>query len=173
MNNISDWAARWRISPRALAELQTLLTAPAFPANVGASTGSENRAQQDIRLAASQRGCRLWRNNVGAYSSKHPPSPGTRWGLANDSAAVNKQVKSSDLIGITPVIVQRSHVGRCLGVFTSIEVKKPGWKYRGTERERAQLAWISMIVASGGFAMFATCPDHLDQILIDTGVSSE
>lgn len=162
--NINEWALRHQITPQALQELQELLSKPAFPATeprLPPGT-SEARAQQEVRLEASKRGLRLWRNNVGAYSESHPPSPGTRWGLANESAAVNKAVKSSDLIGITPVTITPGHVGRILGVFTSIEMKRPGWVYKGNDHEAAQLAWLQLVVSLGGFAMFATDPAHLD-----------
>jgi hypothetical protein len=79
-----------------------------------------------------------------------------RYGLANDSAALSKCLKSSDLIGITPHTVSAYDVGRLLGIFTSIEVKRPGWKYRGTEREQAQHAWLQLIISLGGIGRFST-----------------
>ena len=113
----------------------------------------EQDVQNTIRLEASKQGCRLFRNNVGGLYNKRGDF--VRYGLGNDSAAVNKVLKSSDLIGITPVRIGIEHVGRVLGVFTSIEVKHTDWVYRLTPHELAQLAWINLIKDNGGFAGFA------------------
>jgi len=111
-------------------------------------------AQAEVRLLASKDGARLWRNNVGAGVLQG----GTfvRWGLANESVAMNKALKSADLIGIRPVLITQEHVGRVLGVFVSREVKRPGWRYSGTEREAAQAAWRDLINHLGGDAAFTT-----------------
>jgi hypothetical protein len=66
-----------------------------------------------------------------------------RFGLGNDSAKQNKVCKSSDLIGIDND-----------GKFVSLEIKRPGWVYRGTVEEFAQLNWILFINAMGGRAKF-------------------
>jgi hypothetical protein len=111
--------------------------------------------QARVRLAASQAGARLWRNNVGAGVL----SDGSylRWGLANDSTALNKAVKSGDLIGIKPVLITAGHVGQTLGVFCSREVKRSGWRYNpNNARERAQQAWIDLVRDLGGDAAFTT-----------------
>jgi hypothetical protein len=47
-------------------------------------------------------------------------------------------------------------VGMTIGQFISREVKRPGWKYKGDLRERAQLKWMKIIVALGGDACFTT-----------------
>jgi hypothetical protein len=86
-----------------------------------------------------------------------------RFGLANDSPALSKQIKSSDLIGITPYTITAADIGRLIGIFTSIEVKPPGWVYKGTPREVAQLAWINLILSMGGRARFATGPENTDK----------
>lgn len=114
---------------------------------------SESGVLSDIRLEASQLGCRLWRNNVGATYTQSGQF--MRFGLANDSAALNRAIKSADLIGIKPVLITQAHLGTVIGQFLSREVKHPGWKYAGTERERAQLAWAELINSLGGDACFA------------------
>ena len=66
-----------------------------------------------------------------------------RFGLGNESPALNKVWKSSDLIGILPVLVQPSHVGKTLGVFLAVETKKPGWRLTpGDKRGQAQAAFL-------------------------------
>ena len=115
---------------------------------------SESGISSDIRLEASQRGYRLWRNNVGATYT--PSGQFIRFGLANDSAQLNKAIKSADLIGIRPVLITQEHVGLTIGQFISREVKHPGWRYTGIERERAQLAWAELINSLGGDACFTT-----------------
>src|SRR5882762_3932875 len=93
----------------------------------------EDASQREIRLRASAAGLLLWRNNSGVaqtvdrYGNTRP----VRYGLANDSPAVNRVLKSSDLIGIAPD-----------GRFVAIESKRPGWHFAGTDREQAQLAFI-------------------------------
>jgi hypothetical protein len=113
----------------------------------------EAEVQALIRMEARQQGRILWRNNRGvAYDSRGIP---VRFGLANDSAQMNKKIKSGDLIGITPVVILPEHVGTTVGVFTSYEVKRPGWVYTATPSESAQQAWIEMVRQFGGIATFA------------------
>lgn len=119
---------------------------------------SEASAQQRIRLAESKRGARLWRNNVGAATASDGRH--IRYGLCNDSQALNRQIKSSDLIGVTPVVITPGMVGDKIGVFTAIEVKKPGWCYTATDREAAQFAWIELILGLGGIAKFSTGEEY-------------
>ena len=115
---------------------------------------SEEHAQVLIRMEASRKGLAMWRNNVGA--GKLDNGSFVRWGLANDSTAVNTQIKSADLIGIRRVLITPELVGCVIGQFVSREVKHPGWRYTGTERERAQLAWAELVLSFGGDAAFAT-----------------
>jgi hypothetical protein len=107
-------------------------------------------------MEASAKGFRLFRNNVGA--GKLENGSFLRWGLCNDSIAMNKKMKSADLIGPRPIVITPAHVGTVIGQFTSIETKRPGWKYRGTEEEEAQLRWAEFVIAFGGYAAFATGP---------------
>ena len=107
-----------------------------------------------VRLRASQRGDRLWRNNNGAGTLSNGSF--VRWGLANETEAMNRSLKSSDLIGIRPVTITPEMVGRTIGQFVSRECKRSGWKYRGTPRELAQKAWIDLVNTLGGDAAFTT-----------------
>ena len=115
---------------------------------------SESGISSRIRLEASRKGYRLWRNNVGGAYTREGNF--IRYGLANESAAVNKQFKSADLIGIRPVLITPEMIGRTIGQFLSYEIKKPGWMFRNTDREIAQLAWLELIISLGGDARFIT-----------------
>ena len=154
---LDKWAARWHIPPYALAELKAEIGIYEAPVTVAGI--SEAAVQQQIRLAAGKYGVALFRNNNGACVDESGRL--IRYGLANDSKAMNNSLKSHDLIGVTPHVVAVQDVGRTLGVFTSIEVKKAGWKYTGTTREKAQLAWGQLIIKLGGRAQFATSPEEV------------
>ena len=152
---LSEWAARWAVSPAALFDLQTRvlgLDGGAPPPPPGAS---EAAVQARIRVEASAKGMRVWRNNVGAVTD---PETGSflRYGLANDSAQVNSRVKSADLIGIRPRVIQPGDVGHLVGQFVSFEVKRAGWTFKGTEREVAQQNWAALVLSLGGDARFVT-----------------
>ena len=114
----------------------------------------ESDAYAPLRLAASRDGARLWRNNVGA--GKLENGSFVRWGLANETAAMNAFMKSSDLIGVRPVLIRPEHVGMTLGVFVAREVKRSGWVYRGVGRESEQKRFLDLITSLGGDAAFTT-----------------
>ena len=151
---LNRWAKQWGVSQIALndlsKQLQNTNTDPApLPGR------SEAAVQNDIRLEATQAGGRLWRNNLGAVHREDGSF--LRYGLANDTAAMNKFLKSSDLIGIRPILVRPEHTGMVIGQFIAREVKAEGWKFSDkNQREQAQLNFIKLILAYGGDACFAT-----------------
>lgn len=158
---IHDWARRWHIQPAALNELMRLfgvfdpLGVP--EGEQGGATEAAN--QNNLRLNMSKAGGRLWRNNVGAGYMRDGSF--IRWGLANDSKAMNEKIKSSDLIGLRPVLIRPEHVGTLIGQFVAREVKPEGWIYRATARERAQLAFKILVSSLGGDAKFSTTGDDV------------
>lgn len=115
---------------------------------------TESEVMQRARLAASQSGCLLLRNNCGALPA--PDGRVVRFGLANESKAMSARLKSADLIGIKPITITPDMVGRTVGVFWSVECKAPGWVDRGTERDRAQAAWRELVRGYGGIAEVVT-----------------
>lgn len=119
---------------------------------------SESAVSSLLRLEAARLGWPLWRNNVGA--AKTETGSFIRFGLANDSAALNKVLKSSDLIGIKPVVVRPEHVGTKIGQFVAREVKHSAWRFTGTDREKAQLRFIELVRGMGGDASFSTGPTN-------------
>lgn len=144
------WAARYRIAPDALAALAALW--PTDPEGSSGAAGSEASVVAARRLAASKRGGRLWRNNKGAY--KDPRGNFIRYGLCNESEAIGKKVRSSDLIGIDPILITPAHVGTVVGQFVAEECKHPGWTYKGDEHEEAQMAFLKLVNALGGRGEF-------------------
>ena len=115
---------------------------------------SEAAIQAEIRLAASEKGWRLFRNNVGvAVDQRGIP---VRYGLANESKQMNENIKSSDLIGIRPVVIQPEHVGKVIGQFVAIEVKHEDWVEGGDAHTVAQRRFMDIINNLGGHACFVT-----------------
>jgi hypothetical protein len=125
---------------------------------------SESVVQQRIRTEIARLNIDLWRNNSGACEDK--TGRVIRYGLCNDSKDVNANLKSSDLIGIRPMVVTSEWVGHTVGVFAAIECKESGWKLRpGDARGQAQQRFISLVQNNGGFAGFATNVDEARMIL--------
>lgn len=151
---LDEWAARWGVPYEALVDLRARVGIVSVTATKGKA--GESRQQSIIRLEAAHKGVWLTRNNVGALmDSRGVP---VRYGLANESKAQNEAIKSGDLIGIRPVVIQSRHVGSTIGQFVSREIKHEAWTYRGDAHERAQLAWIKFVISKGGDAAFATGP---------------
>lgn len=147
---LEEWAARWGLPPAALVELaNSVIYQPDEP-----SSKSEARVQSEVRLEAPHAGVYLFRNNVGA--GKLESGNFVRFGLGNDSAPLNKALKSGDLIGIRKRMITQADVGRYIGQFVSREVKRANWKYSGTAEENAQLRWATLINKQGGDALFVT-----------------
>lgn len=153
MNTFYQWANDWRIPAQAIADLQRRLIPDLTPA-VNAQPGLlETAVQSRVRVEASRRGVLLMRNNVGAI---HDGKTHIRYGLANDSEAINKKNKSSDLIGVRPVLITPAHVGCTIGQFVARECKREGWTFAGTDREQAQLNFIKAMQSYGADACFAS-----------------
>jgi hypothetical protein len=117
---------------------------------------TEAEVQAQERLIASQQGMRWYRNNVGVAVDRSGRP--IRYGLANDSKALNQAVKSSDLIGVRPILITPQHVGTVIGQFIGAECKRSDWRYMDTPEERAQQAWHDIINGLGGYSKFITKP---------------
>lgn len=141
---------------------------------------SEAAVQTAIRIRAAELGVRPWRNNVGACTDESGRV--IRYGLANDSAQLQKRLKSSDLVGwvVLHFPAARPTMGsdqtavptRALAVFLSVECKKSDWHgdpSRFNDREAAQQAWIDLVRADGGIAFFARSVQEFEQELRKAG----
>lgn len=140
-----EWQRKHGITTDALADLVAIVGLDVEPSE---DATSEHKVQDDARLLASQMGWRLFRNNKGVL----PDARGVpvRFGLCNETVALGKRLRSSDLIGIRPVVITPDMVGSTIGQFVAREIKKAGWKYKGTEHEEAQLAFGTLIIGLGG-----------------------
>jgi hypothetical protein len=114
----------------------------------------EKDIQNLVRLEAAKKDILLWRNNVGAILDV--TGRPVRFGLANDSRAMNRITKSSDLIGLRKVLITPAHVGTVIGQFVAREIKPDTWVFTGTDRENAQLNYLNMVAGHGGDATFVT-----------------
>ena len=122
------WSAQY---PEAAAALRAITVPPPPPPG----QGSEQRIQSAVRLEAARKGYTLWRNNVGVLLDKRGVP--LRYGLANDSAAVNGIFKSADLIGWD-----------ASGRFVSIEVKADKGRVHP-----AQENWANLVNSRGGLGL--------------------
>lgn len=157
---LRSWAARHGVPFAAILELEQLLgvtareAAPPLNAPDGGPYASESRVQSLVRLEAAEKGVMLTRNNVGAYQDNTGRL--VRFGLFNESKAQNKRIKSPDLVGWRPRIIQQQDVGNKIAQFVGREIKEEGWQFDpNDEHQAAQFACISLIVADGGDAAFA------------------
>lgn len=159
--NLHQWAAKWGVSGEAVADLMVAYGHEGTAALVGdnETPANETAVVQAIRVEAAQKGLRLFRNNNGATYDENGRF--IRYGLANDSEAVNKRIKSADLVGIRPIIIGPRHVGHKIGQFVSRECKAPGWRFSNTPREQAQQRWAELVLSLGGDAAFATAVGSL------------
>lgn len=152
MSQLNEWALAWGVPYLAVLDLQQRLgVIPTDPPPMAGK--SEAAVQNAERLKASELGGRLWRNNVGAYKPKGGGF--VRYGLCNDTEQLNEQLKSSDLIGIFPLLIQPQHVGTIVGQFWAIECKEGDWAGVTDEHEKAQEAFGHLVIALGGRFQFS------------------
>ena len=152
--NLNQWAIKWGIPFEAVEDLRRAFGAVNTDPEPGQDLKPEASVQNAIRLEASQKGLRLWRNNTGVAMDENGDRT-VRYGLCNDSKKINKIVKSADLIGIRPRFIMPADVGTVLGQFVARECKPTDWTYRSTEREVAQLKFLELVASLGGDASFA------------------
>src|SRR5688500_7343546 len=102
MTPLHAWAQRTGLSQTQFRELLIVLGqyTPELPTGAEGEGKSEAWAQTQVRLEASRKGIKLFRNNVGVLPNENGRP--VRYGLCNDSPQLNKMLKSADLIGIAP-----------------------------------------------------------------------
>lgn len=127
---------------------------------------SEELVQQQIRMMIAEEfpSVHCWRNNVGA--AQDATGRVIRYGLMNDSKALNENFKSSDLVGIRPVMVTPEMVGSVLGVFFAIECKAGSWQTKINDpHTMAQQRFIQLVSNAGGLSGFAQTKGEARRIL--------
>jgi hypothetical protein len=155
-------AIKWGWSIEELRDVQTTLGlyTPPLTLDHPGHGKSEAWVQSAVRLEASEKGHHLARNNVGALPDKTGRI--VRYGLLNDSAALNEKIKSGDLVGWRCLIITPQMVGMKIAQFLERECKEPGWQFNPNDAHQvAQLARINMVNAAGGDAAFVTTPGLL------------
>lgn len=153
--NLNEWAIKHGIPFEAVEDLRRefgTVQERNTPLNPR-SDESEAAIQTRVRLEGSRLGLRLFRNNVGATLTD--TGSYIRYGLANESQAMNNKIKSSDLIGIRPVLITSEHIGQVIGQFVARECKAGYWNYKDNDHEKAQLKFLELIASLGGDAAFA------------------
>ena len=156
---LHEWAIQWQIPLAALHDLERRMGLLYDP-QLAPSTGrSEAAVQANVRLEASRKGIKLFRNNVGALRDERGVP--VRYGLANDTPAMNKVIKSADLIGWETTTITAEMVGQRFARFLSAECKPEGWVFTASQREQGQKAWATMVIAGGGRALFVNGPGML------------
>ena len=125
---------------------------------------SESGVASRVRLDAANIGLNLWRNNVGVLLDQ--TGRPVRYGLANDSKKMNRNIKSSDLIGVRTILITPDMVGELVGVFTAVETKHPDWSFKASDQHSvAQKNFHDIVKNAGGYAGFATCVDDFRRII--------
>ena len=156
---LHEWALAWGVPLAALHDLERRMGLLYDP-QLAPSTGrSEAAVQANVRVEASRKGAKLFRNNVGALRDERGVP--VRYGLANDTPAMNRVIKSADLIGWETITVTPEMVGTRVARFLSVECKEEGWRFTASQREQAQKAWATMVIAGGGRALFVNGPGML------------
>jgi hypothetical protein len=112
---------------------------------------SEQRIQQEIRLAISHGDIKVFRNNTGTLRDQNGRP--VQFGLCKGSA---------DLIGWRTITVTPDMVGRRLAVFTSIEVKTPTGRLRPEQQQ-----WLNAVQAAGGIAGVARSVEDAQRLTMD------
>lgn len=98
---------------------------------------------------------RLWMCPVGYAWQKATDGSFFRffYGLAKGNA---------DIIGIYPRVITQADVGKTIGQFVSIEVKRPGAK---NELRPEQVIWFNVIKKFGGLAIVADCEEDVEKAI--------
>ena len=111
---------------------------------------SEKLIEQKIMLSLSKKGCKVFKNSNGmAYTKDGTPF---RHGFGDGS---------SDIIACVPTIITKDMVGKTIGIFTAIEVKKNRTGYKATDKQKA---FINAISSCGGNAGVAYDIDTANEI---------
>jgi len=126
---------------------------------------NESTVSDENKVFVSSLGGKLDRNNNGvAFRKDGTP---IRFGLGNESAKIHAVRRSSDQIGILPVVITPDMVGKTIGVFLAVEDKKFPWTYKATEHEVGQQNYIDHVNRLGGIGCFAQCTQDISNAILN------
>lgn len=156
MVDVIAWANRHGVALTAVQELLHLMGQGFDSPQPDFQTGySEAAVTSRVLLEAASKDVILWRNNVGAYIDDRGAE--VRYGLANISQKMNKNIKSSDYVGIRKRLIGPADFGHVIGQFVARELKAEGWRYDMHDaRQAAQAKFNDLVVAYGGDGAFCT-----------------
>lgn len=109
---------------------------------------TESNIKENVRLVITQNEGRIFRNNVGLFTTKSGKK--TRTGLC---------VGSSDLIGWQSVIITPNMVGKTVAVFLAIETKTK----KNKKKDNKQINFINQVNSAGGIAFIARSAEETKQ----------
>ena len=113
-----------------------------------------------ILMRASARGARLFRQNTGMAWVGEVMKNGHQTVVVNARPFhAGLCVGSSDIIGITPVVVTPDMVGKTLGVFTAYEAKTG--KLKATQD---QVKFLEMVNKLGGIGKVVRDPADIEEL---------
>jgi hypothetical protein len=110
---------------------------------------SESAIQRAIRVRLGQLRLPFLRYQVGTFLTR------------NGSPIHIGEKGVSDLIGITPHVVTLEDVGRTIGVFTALEIKKP----KGSRTAEHQSAFLRAVNRLGGLGAIVKSPEDAEAVV--------
>jgi hypothetical protein len=162
-----EWAMRWALPPQAIQELMLITARTQEPL----SGHSEEVVAAECRLELGKHGIITMRNNVGVLEDINGRP--VRYGLCNETKAMNQALKSSDDILAIPYVVKPHDVGRTIGRIGGLEYKKRNWVFTGQGREAAQSNFHRMLNSIGGIGLFANSGRCVIDTLVSHGLISQ
>lgn len=122
---------------------------------------SEKDIQNEIRIATSKMGMRVFRNSTGvAFREKSGEHLCEKCRKKTRVVKFGLCVGSSDLIGWMPVVITEELVGKTVGVFIALEVKTPKGRV-----SKEQQTFIREATKSGGIAAVVRSKDDIKRVV--------
>jgi hypothetical protein len=113
---------------------------------------SESAIQRAIRHRLGQLRLPFLRYNVGTFYT------------AQGSVVHIGEKGVSDLIGITPHVVTQEDVGKTVGIFTALEIKKPKGQTAAHRRE-SQGNYLRLVNRLGGLGAIVKSPEDAETVV--------
>ena len=115
---------------------------------------SESTVQRSIRLHLGKLRLPFLRYQVGTFLT-----------MQGDPIHIGEK-GVSDLIGITPHTITQEDVGKTIGVFTALEIKKPKGQTQKERREN-QGNYLRLINRLGGLGAIVKSPEDAEAVVKD------